>query len=141
MSQPPYGSPPQGNPLAGSAPAFYPPPNGGPLTAAAPDHGFYPGPAHTPEPPKKPFFKRPWFIVVVALVILGAIGSALQGKDPKTSPAASSASPSVPVQSTVAPPTTPAPVAPSPVVAAPTTSASVPTTVNFVMPSSVGLDL
>jgi len=34
-----------------------------------------------PQPAKKPFYKRTWFIILVILFVLGAIGSQMKGKD------------------------------------------------------------
>lgn len=54
-----------------------------------------------PAPPaKKPFYKRTWFIVLVAIFVLGAIGSQMKGKDTSSAtaptPAAQSESSSTP---------------------------------------------
>ena len=38
-------------------------------------------PAPQPTPAKKPFYKRTWFIILVVLFVLGAIGSQMKGKD------------------------------------------------------------
>jgi hypothetical protein len=123
--QPPFPQPGQGQPP-------YPP--SGP--------GAYPPPEWQQPPAKPPLYKRPWFIVVAALVAIGLIGSALGGTDDDAAtPAAASSTveTTAPSSSAVPPPAT-QPVAP-PVVTAPPTTEAAPAGVDFVMPDFVGLDL
>jgi hypothetical protein len=90
------------------------------------------------QPPKPPFYKKPWVIVVGVLLAIGVIGSAVKGGDRGTTSSATTGPSS---NSTVAPPppTTQA-VVPPPTAAAPTTQAP-PAVVNFTMPNFVGMDL
>ena len=146
MSQPPYGVP-TGQSWSPQPGQFSQPGGSQPMTHVPPPAqqfgGFPP-----PQPPRqKPVYQRPWFAVLALFLVVGTIGSALNGKDDDTTPAAaasSSASASPTTQAAVPPPSTvpPAPV-PPPVLAAPTT---VPPTqaapvVDFVMPSVVGMTL
>lgn len=155
MSQPPSGVP--------SGPPW-PQQPGRPFlqqTASFPPAGQTIGGFPPPPPPKKdrPVYLRPWFAVLALFLVVGVIGSALDGDD-ETSPVAAETSSPSPSPQAVAPPTAtvpPAPVAPTttaapppaaPTTAAPTTAA--PTTVpppspapvvDFAMPALVGMDL
>ncbi|WP_104526362.1 hypothetical protein [Blastococcus atacamensis] len=85
-------------------------------------------------PAAKPFYKRPWFVVVAGIIVLGTIGNAVGAGDEKPTDEAAATSTSA------AAPTTPAPQAVAPPVATtPATSAA--PVVDFVMPDLVGIDL
>jgi hypothetical protein len=137
------------------------PPSGvpsGPPWPPQPGQPFLPQTASFPPPPPpkkdRPVYLRPWFAVLALFLVVGVIGSALDGDD-GTSPVAAETSSTSPSPQPVAPPTAtvpPAPVAPT-TTAAPTTAApptAAPTTVpppppppvvDFPMPAVVGMDL
>jgi hypothetical protein len=161
MSQPPFNPQPQGQPAPGTPP--YPP-----YTARLPTGAQPYGSADAPRPPwppsqppyewqpyagqpqfaaqapaPKPFYKKPWFIVVAVIVVLGAIGSAMD-EDTTTAARSTESTPTVatePVETPAAPTTEAAPPsAQEPVVEAPPTVDAAPV-VDFVMPNLVGVDL
>jgi PASTA domain len=141
MTQPPYGPPPQGPSVPGPVPGQ--PPYGPPPGAPGYPQGQYGAtPAYPqPVPPaNNPFYKRPWFMVVAGLVVVGAIGSALGGDPEETS---SSAAATTTVTATVPAETeTPAAVAPAPeAVIPPAATTSAAPVVDFAMPDFVGMDL
>jgi hypothetical protein len=139
MSQPPF-PPPPSVPQGPTAPTqvWAPAPNaGGP-------QGWDPGqPPYPPAAPAagKPFYTKPWFIVVAGLVAVGAVGSALDGE--KTETAADTAPVKVTVTQEAPPATTEAEQ--SQAVEAPETSeaetAPAAPAVDFTMPNFVGMDL
>ena len=137
MSQPPYGVP-TGQPWS-PQPVQFSTTAGPQPTAQVPQPG-HPFGSFPPPPPKKPVYQRPWFAVLALFLVVGTIGSALNGKDDDTASAAA-ASPS---SQAVVPPSMvpPAPV-PPPVLAAPTTvpPTQAPPVVDFAMPSVVGMTL
>jgi hypothetical protein len=152
MSQPPVG-PPAGQPwpLQKDQQFLQQP------TVQFPPPGQSSGGFPPPQLPRKTsVYQRPWFAVLALFLVVGTIGSALDGKDgnstavsattPSESPSPEPVAP--PVSSTptapVAPPasaapTTPAPTTPEPAAVPPTQST--PVVVDFAMPAVVGMDL
>jgi hypothetical protein len=119
MTQPPYGQ--------------YPPPQ-------------YPSsdqPVGWQQPPKPPFYKKPWVAVVGAVLGIGLIASAVNGgnKDDDTSTASATTSATALSSSAAPPPPTSEVAAPPPTTAAAPTTQAAPVGVSFAMPNFVGMDL
>jgi Domain of unknown function (DUF4352) len=86
VTQPPY-SPPAYPPPGQPGQAYQPAPGGQPY----PQQG-QPGFGVPPQKPKKPFFKKPWFLVLAAIVVIGVIASAVNGGGKGTDSTAASSS-------------------------------------------------
>ncbi len=143
MSQPPYGPPPQGPPASGPGQPPYGSPQGQPYYPAAEGQPLY-------QPPQggapTPWYKKPWAIVVGALLAIGLIASAVNDKDEASSSADAAPSTTTAESSAAAPPPSSQAAAPPPATTPPTTTPppaapAPPAGVNFTMPDFVGMDL
>lgn len=150
MSQPPYGPPPQGPPSFGPGQPPYGPPQGQPygLPQGQP---YYPAAEGQPiyQPPQggggpTPWYRKPWAIVVGALLAIGLIASAVDDKEEAGSASEAAPSSTTAQSSSVAPPTSSQAAAPAttpPATTPPPAAPAPPAGVNFTMPDFVGMDL
>lgn len=55
----------------------------------APQNQMPQGQYQTPQPPKKPFYKKPWFIILAVIIVIGIIVAAAGGGDSSSSSSSS----------------------------------------------------
>lgn len=112
-----------------------------PAQSAAGPQPWTPEPHHQPAPAAEevPFHKKPWFLVVAGLLVVGMIGSALDEDDTETTAVTAPATVTVTAEPSPSTEVAPPPPAEEPVDAPAPPPA--PVVVDFVMPDFTGMDL